>query len=191
MATPGSGRKDTDLAAHAALVRPSVLSVESLGPDGSPLAKGAGVFVGDGRVVTSRHLLEGSSGARCRVASGKIFPAKGVLAEDAASGLALLSVDLAGASLRPLTLAERGMREGERVLIVGSPLAMEGAIAEATVSGEETLPGFSTVRALAGRWPPDSSGCPVVRTGGEVVAVASARVVAGRRVRYVVSPPHG
>ncbi len=184
-----SGRKDSGLAAHAALVRPSVLSVEALGPDGAPRARGAGFFVGDGRLITSRHLLEGAAGARCRLSSGKDFTAKSILAEDASSGLAVLSVDLSGGALRPLSLSENGVREGERVLIVGSPQALEGALAEATASGPEELPGFGTMHTLSGRWPPDSSGCPVVRTGGEVVAVATARIAEGRVVRYAVPAP--
>src|SRR5688572_14896788 len=97
MTPPPQRRKDTDLAAHAALLKPSVLSVEALAPDGSVAARGAGFLAGDGRVVTARHLLEGAASVRCRLATGKELPARAVLAEDRVSGVAVLAVDTAGA----------------------------------------------------------------------------------------------
>src|SRR5690349_18330829 len=102
MTAPSPRRRDTDLAAHAALLRPSVLAVESLNADGSSRARGAGFFVGDGRVVTARHLLEGAASARCRLSSGKDLPVRGVLAEDAESGVAVVSIESPGATIRPL-----------------------------------------------------------------------------------------
>ncbi|HEU4395981.1 MAG TPA: trypsin-like peptidase domain-containing protein, partial [Planctomycetota bacterium] len=184
---PDPGRRpDSDLSAHASLVRPSVFAVEALGADGGVLARGAGFLVGDGRVATARHLLEGAASARVRTAAGKEHPATGLLAEDAGTGLALLLVPMPKGGAKPLPVTPRPLHDGERVLMVGSPAALEGAVAETVASDPWSFPDLGDAVPLQGRWPPESSGCPVLRRTGEVAGVALAPLVGGRVVRWAV-----
>jgi S1-C subfamily serine protease len=147
---------------------------------GDEEGSGSGFIIsGDGRVVTNHHVVRG---ARNLVA---VFPNKrevevtGTWAYDAKADLAI--VQLAPGAYQPLTLGLEPAREGEDIIVIGSPLGLGNAVSTGIVSAvrergirnqhftEEELESWTLQITAAAA--PGSSGSPILRSNGEVIGV--------------------
>src|SRR5262245_1315645 len=182
-----TGLPDGESFAQATLVRPSVVAVVALDGAGKPLRRGAGFFLGEGRILTARHLLVGAAGASCRFATGREQAATGILADDPVRDLAVLAVAPPDAGLRALPIHPRAPHRGDRLLLVSPARTKEEAISDLAAGEPLDLPGFGEILSLQGRWPPECAGSPVLRRGGEVVAVVLPRPGSPRLLRRAVA----
>ncbi len=167
-------------------VAPSVVSVVAYDAEYRTLLEGAGFFCAEGRVATSRHILQGAHAARVMLVNGAVLDVLGVLGDDAAADLAVLAVDIPDGVAKPLVLSKEIPREGERVaVLVGRPAPSREGL-EGVVNSVKTLPFLGRVLTVTCPPFPGSSGSPVFAMDGEVVGLAVARGVDGGTIQYVV-----
>ena len=138
---------------------------------GQETALGSGFLVSaDGKVVTNFHVIKGAHSAVAKLANGAFFPVDGVLAADVDGDLVLLKVP--GKGLPFLTLdASAGVKAGDHVVAIGSPLGLEGTVSDGIVSAiRSETPAKNWIQTTA----PVShgnSGGPLLAMDGNVVGV--------------------
>jgi S1-C subfamily serine protease len=144
---------------------PGVVTVIStgLGNGGGPTEGGLGsgfVISGDGEIATNAHVVTSGEGPDIRKASqvyikfsdGNQVPAE-VKGFDPFADVALLKVDPAGLTLRPLPLGTtRDVHVGAPVVAIGSPFGEERSLSVGVVSALDrsiqSLTGFDTTGAI-------------------------------------------
>jgi S1-C subfamily serine protease len=147
---------------------------------------GSGFVVsGAGEIVTNAHVVTSGEGRDIRKASevfvrfadGNQVPAQ-VVGFDPFADIALLKIDPAGLTLRPLRLgATRDVRVGAPVAAIGSPFGEEQSLSVGVVSGLgrsiQSLTGFDTTGAIQTDAPINhgNSGGPLIDGEGGVVGV--------------------
>src|SRR4051795_10511648 len=84
-----------DFKKTAERITPSVLALSVFDTAGRLLRNGTGFFISDdGKLVTSRSIIDGGSHAVARSSDGKIYNVNGVLADDATSDVAVLKAQV-------------------------------------------------------------------------------------------------
>ena len=183
-------------------VSPSVARVQTyvedrsesiFGDEGGAAGQGSGFRIGEDYLVTNDHVLADPDTVRVQASDGTWTDAA-VVGRDPYSDLAVVETDgsLPGG---PLPLAAEIPPTGSEVLVIGSPLGLEGTATQGIVSGRRrTIP--ATVTA-AGRFSiadavqtdaalnPGNSGGPIVTLDGNVIGVATA--TQGENVGFGVS----
>jgi tetratricopeptide (TPR) repeat protein len=179
-----------DRPALIARVKSSVVTILVYDAEGNLTGQGIGFFAASGVVrglVTSRHVVVGADHADVKLASGKALAVAGVLAEKEALDLILLSVQVDEKDTPPLVLSPVAPREGERVVVVGSPMGLAEGVSEGIVSAVRHIPGVGRVIQTTAAIPPGSSGSPVLNMQGRVVAVASEHLIGGQALNFAVA----
>lgn len=148
-------------------VAPSVVLVSCPGK-----GYGTGFFYGrDGIIVTNHHVMQGVTHAEIVTHRGQKYPVHGVVAEDAAHDLILLSTGIPPDEIRALTL-NTASDPGDRVVVVSRHKVFTDVLAEGTVSSAPVHP-WVGIR-LATPLTYGASGSPVCNSRGEVVAIIRA-----------------
>lgn len=119
-------------------IKPSVVAIVCYDSKGEKLGQGSGFFIAPNRIVTNRHVIEGAS--KVHVSNGKAYPVKGILAVDGAGDIALLEVEEITPVHKALVMSQMVPREGESVVVIGSPLGLEGSVSNGIVSAVRELP---------------------------------------------------
>lgn len=170
------------LAAVAAKVSPSIVTVLIEGSGGSSLGSGV-VLDANGLIVTNNHVVASGGTASVRLADGRTVPAE-VLATDATHDLALVQAS----GVEGLTPATFGTHDsvavGDTVLAFGAPLGLEGTVTSGIVSaldrqvstGDEKLTGLLQTDASINE---GNSGGALVDTSGNVIGINVAIATAG------------
>jgi 2-alkenal reductase len=183
-----SGAPLADLYARASpgVVTIWIYETESGAHDPStPIAQGSGFVIdNDGHIVTNEHVVEGASDIEVDFTDGRKAWAE-LVGTDLDSDLALLRVDLPGASLSPLPLGDSDeVRVGDLVVAIGNPFGLTGTLTLGVVSAigrtldsQRATPGgdgfyaagdiLQTDAALN----PGNSGGPLLNMQGEVIGV--------------------
>jgi S1-C subfamily serine protease len=176
---------DIDVAAVAANVGPSVVTVSATVSSGNLAgeAVGTGVVISaDGEILTNAHVVAGAQDVRVRF-SGNTEPTPAtVVASDPDNDLALLRVDV-GADLPAATFADpAGVRIGDPVVAIGFALDLDGdpTVTAGIVSALDRTLSVSQTEALDGLIQTDAaissgnSGGPLVNAAGQVVGINTA-----------------
>jgi S1-C subfamily serine protease len=178
-----------DLAARAKRSVVLINIVDASGGKGS----GTGFFAAPGRVVTNHHVIEGARKVTATLSDGAEAKVGGLLAHDAAADLAVLAVV---ADVPPLVLGDSaGVRAGDEIAIIGSPLGLAGTLSTGIVSALRDKGVSEDNKADFGRsWgiqvtaaiSPGSSGSPIMNRDGEVIAVAVGQVRGAQNLNFGV-----
>jgi serine protease Do len=196
-----------DLPALIKRIQPAVVTIIGYNTADKVMRLGSGFFVSEsGRLITSRHVLQGVSRAEVKLPRGERYPLTTILAEDPKADLLKLSVTIPGGTPF-LKVADIRPQVGEHVLVVGSPLGLEQSVSEGLVSAIRTIKDRGEFLQISAPISPGSSGGPVVNRQGQVIGVAAFQVrgqninfaVPGDRIlalrdspsRPLVSPPDG
>lgn len=187
--TPAPAFSETAYAA----VRPSLVLVETKGgpiPGASPGASpqpdglGSGVVVSQaGDILTSLHVVQGSSSIEITFADGTKSPAE-VVASEPENDIAVIRATQPPATIVPAVLGDPGsVHEGSEVYAVGNPFGLVGSISAGVVSGldrsfkrpnsDQVLHGLIQVDTAVN---PGNSGGPLVDRDGRVIAIVAALV---------------
>ena len=188
---PASPGTEFDPDAIYARDAPGVVTVISLFDEsGDDAGDGEGVGSGfvlssRGEVVTNAHVITSGEGADSRPASdvyvefadSNKVPAR-VIGRDLDADVALLEVDPAGLSLRPLPLGRSAaIRVGEPVAAIGSPFGERQSLSVGVVSAVDRsirsltafdIPGAIQTDAAVN---PGNSGGPLVNARGQVIGI--------------------
>jgi S1-C subfamily serine protease len=138
-------------------------------------------------IVTNNHVIQDASNVTVTFANGDSYPAT-QLGADPQADLAVLTINVTSADLRPLTLiSSSGLQVGDPVVAVGSPYGLSGTVttgivsalgrtiteSDGTQNGAIDIPDvIQTSTAIN----PGNSGGPLVNYRGEVVGITTAAV---------------
>ncbi len=99
-------------------VQPSVVLILTYDSSGESLGQGSGFFVNkQGDIITNRHVLEKASRAEIKTTAGKVYPIKGVIAEDLESDLIRVTLEIPEKEVFPLAASETVPEVGEKVVV--------------------------------------------------------------------------
>ncbi len=168
-------------------VQPSVVLILTYDSSGESLAQGSGFFVNkQGDIITNRHVLEKASRAEIKTTAGKVYPIKGVVAEDLEADLIQVTVDIPQKEVFPLAVSETVPEVGQKVVVIGNPLGLENTVSDGIVSAVREVPGYGDVIQITAPMSPGSSGSPVVNLKGELLGVATFQMIVGQNLNFVI-----
>ncbi len=167
-------------------IKPSVVSIITYDNKGQRLTRGSGFFTGSDRIVTNRHVIEKAYKAEVHLTNGNAYNVSGVLAVDGAGDIALLQVDVPASLVNPLSVVRTTPQEGERVVVIGNPLGLEGSVSDGIVSAVRDIPSFGRIIQITAPISPGSSGSPVVNMQGQVIGVATLQLTEGQSLNFAI-----
>jgi S1-C subfamily serine protease len=149
-----------------------------------PLSLGSGFIIGNGKVVTNLHVIEGAKyGSVLISGSSTKHKIEGYFSIDKQNDLAILSVpSLTG---KPIQLAPFNPEVGEKIYAIGNPKGLSGTISEGIVSGIRDLENKKLIQITA-PISPGSSGGPVLNNKGEVIGVAVGTLASGQNLNFAI-----
>jgi S1-C subfamily serine protease len=177
--TPSASAAPTTAQIYAALA-PSVVTIESIGPNQRVTGSGTGVVANaDGVILTARHVVHGATALRVTFADGTPSVAH-IASEDAENDIAALTVETLPTVLVPAVLGGSRLNVGDSVVAIGNQLGLTSSATAGVVSGLDrvatgndgtTLRGLIQFDAAVN---PGSSGGPLVNARGETIGVVVA-----------------
>jgi putative serine protease PepD len=172
---------DFDPAAVAELVGPSVFMVV-VPIDAETDSLGTGFVLGkDGRrslVVTNYHVIEAwwdAGGRDVRLSQGNSDYVGEIVAVEPSDDLALIEV---AADLPALEPADEAPQPGDQVVVVGAGAGLEGTVTTGVVSAVDRVAEGREWLQFSAQVNPGNSGGPVVDAQGQVIGVATQKLVA-------------
>lgn len=148
-------------------VAPSVVLVVCAGK-----GYGTGFFFGPkGVVVTNHHVVRGATQAEIVTNRGQRYPVNGVVAEDPANDLVMLSTGIPSEEIRSLTV-NPSTDAGDKIIVVSRHKVIASVLSEGTVTASP-VHSWMGLR-LAEPLTYGASGSPVFNSRGEVVAIIRA-----------------
>jgi S1-C subfamily serine protease len=170
------------------LVSPGVVNITttSIGRDffynPVPTAgSGSGVIVNkSGHIVTSYHVVQGSSHLEVTLADGSRWQAS-VVGTSASNDLAVIRIEAPPSQLKPLQLgSSASLRVGQKVLAVGNPFGLGQTLTTGTISSlgrdvriSQDVVIENVIQADAAINPGNSGG-PLINSDGEVIGINTA-----------------
>ncbi len=137
-----------------------------------------------GILATNHHVVEGCREIQAKLKNGDEYTIVGVYAIDPAKDLVLLRIP--GFGLPTLSLGDSdSVRKGDRLLVLGDPLGLEGTVSEGVLSAIRQLEGhrvFQMDAAVSS----GSSGGPVLNGDGDAVAVTTFKLEQGESLNFAV-----
>jgi S1-C subfamily serine protease len=138
-----------------------------------------------GRILTNYHVIEGAQSVTVQFEDNITRSAK-VVGQDANDDLALLQVDVAGVTARPLALGDSAtVQVGDPTLAIGNPFGLDRTLTSGIVSAlqrEIQAPnGFAINNVIQTDAPinPGNSGGPLLDAAGRVIGINSQIATAG------------
>jgi len=149
-------------------------------------AAGSGFLVtSDGKIITNEHVVDGAQQVMVKLGvNGKPQTAR-VLGADASKDLALLKIDPAGQTLKPLELADSSsVQVGDAVFAIGNPYGLDHTLTSGIVSAlnrDIQAPDGATIGGALqtdAALNPGNSGGPLLDADGHVIGV-NAQIATG------------
>ncbi len=175
-----------DLVQLVESVQPAVVTVRLLDPAGQETGTGSGFFTEDGWVATARHGLVTAASAEVLLHDGSVARVAGVVADDPARDLLLLSVRMPDGVDPPrgLPLADELPLPGTPVLAFGSPLGLGESVTDGLISAVGERPGLGLTLTVSAPISPGSSGGPLVDSRGVAVGMVLAQHLEGQNLNF-------
>ena len=179
-------------------IKPAVVTIITFGSQerGTPpweywtidtLSQGSGFFANaNGDVITNYHVLRGADSAIVKTSNNNIYTINGVIAEDRQADLVMVTTDIPKDSVRYLKVKCKLPKEGETILVIGSPLGLEHTISNGIVSSIRYIEDFGKLIQITAPISSGSSGGPVINKQGEVIGVASFNIVGGQNLNFAI-----
>ena len=142
---------------------------------------GSGVIVNkSGHIVTSYHVVQGSSHLEVTLADGSRWQAS-IVGTSPGSDLAVIKIEAPPEQLKPLQLgSSKSLRVGQKVLAVGNPFGLGQTLTTGTISSlgrdvrisQDVL--IENVIQADAAINPGNSGGPLINSDGEVIGINTA-----------------
>jgi S1-C subfamily serine protease len=184
LAVPGYAAAQLTLPQIVQRAGPAVVSLKTYDARGRQLSLGSGFILGDGRIVTNAHVVQGAARA-------EIFDSDGRLLGTASHAEALSgTVDIAvlprlGTPRNSVTLASEAPPVGEDIVAIGAPEGLTNTVSNGIVSAYREVEG-QWVMQITAPLSHGSSGGPVLNRSGEVVGVSVAVLGEGQNLNFAV-----
>ena len=168
-------------------IKPSVVAIHVFDRNGNAIKERSAFFIAPGRIVTNYHIIEGGSTGEIYTNEGFAYSVPRILSTDPDADLAILEVDLPpGVQIRILPIASSGAEEGEEVVVIGTPMGLQGTVSQGIVSAVRQVGASKAWIQTTAPISQGSSGSPVVNLRGEVVGVATLQSVQGQNLNFAV-----
>ena len=178
----------TDLTQLVKSIQPAVATVVVYDVNSNVANIGTGFFIDKtGILVTNHHVLLGKFSAEIRTADGSTYPIKAVIAENQATDLMKVRVDIPPKKVHWLKVSAEPPLVAQHVVVVGSPMGLEQSVSDGIVSSVREIPGLGTFYQMSAPISPGSSGSPVVNLKGNVVGVASFQFLQGQNLNFAIA----
>lgn len=169
-------------------IRPAVATVIVYDINQEVTNIGTGFFIDKyGHLITNYHVLDGRYKAEVRTADGQTYPIKLVVADNKATDLVKVLVDIPREKIKWVKTARRLPAIAEQIIVVGSPMGLEQTVSEGIVSSIRTIPSVGDFFQMSAPISPGSSGSPVMNMKGKVVGVATFQMIRGQNLNFAVS----
>jgi hypothetical protein len=166
-------------------VKPAVVKILVYDSSGQIIATGSGFYVTTNKIITNKHMVKSAYSIQIQTSDNKIIPI--VKKTDAKNAdLALLESSSENIQISPLVISTNIPREGDKVVVVGSPLGLAGSVADGIVSAFRVLKGAGNLLQITAPISPGSSGSPVVNMSGQVIGVATLNVQGGQNLNFAI-----
>jgi Tfp pilus assembly protein PilF len=177
-----------DLTKLVKSIQPAVATVIVYDVNRNVANLGTGFFIDKaGTLVTNHHVLLGKFNAEIRTADGSTYPIKTVIAENQATDLIKVRVDIPPEKVHWLPVGAEPPLVAQHVVVVGSPMGLEQSVSDGIVSSVREIPGLGTFYQMSAPISPGSSGSPVVNLQGKVVGVASFQFLQGQNLNFAIA----
>ena len=158
-------------------IRPGIVVIQSERGPGRP-GVGTGVIINnEGEILTSLHVVEGSTSLRLSFADGTESPAR-VTATDPDHDIAVLTPARLPEVVVPAVLGG-GAQVGDEAFVVGNPLGLVGSLSAGVISGLDRSFPLGNGRTLGGMIQfdaavnPGNSGGPLLNRNGQVIGIVT------------------
>jgi S1-C subfamily serine protease len=165
---------------------PAVVLLKGVTDKGNLLGSGF-VISSDGKIATNLHVIQELKSGGVQLASGDKCDSFSILAFDERKDIAIIKVP--GFDLPTVTLGNSNtIQVGEPVLIVGSPLGLQGSVTTGVISSMRDDPsggGFKTIQTDAAASPGNSGG-PLVNQKAEVIGIVTFKAAGGENLNFAI-----
>src|SRR5260221_1491522 len=152
---------------------------------GQPLSLGSGFCVGDGKLASNIHVIDGAARGYAKLGGETTkYDIEGIAALDPETDLVV--VKISGGCSQALSLGNsNAVQVGDPVYAVGYPQGLEGTFSQGIVSSIREL-GSNRLLQITAPISPGSSGGPVLNEKGEVIGVSVATFRGGQNLNFAV-----
>jgi S1-C subfamily serine protease len=167
-------------------VAPSVVLIKGTTDTGEALGTGF-VISSDGKIATNLHVVENLRHGGVELSSGEKFDSFSVIAFDARKDIAIIKIP--GFDLPTVALANSNeVQVGEPVLVVGSPLGLQGSVTTGVISAirDDPLGGGLKVLQTDAASNPGNSGGPLVNRQSQVIGIITFKIRGGENINFAV-----
>ncbi|MDI6766029.1 MAG: S1C family serine protease [Bacteroidota bacterium] len=178
--------RDNDITDIVKKAREAVVLVSTYDAEDSLLATGSGFFVSANEILTNKHIVEFAERVTVRTSSGKEYLVTYVISVVKDRDLRKLGVDTRGDAIQALQPSQNTPQVGEKVLVIGNPLGLEGTVSEGIISAFRETPEHGNLNQLTAPISPGSSGSPVLDMEGEVIGIATLQFLIGQNLNFAV-----
>lgn len=170
------------------LVKPSVVTVTAYYPTSKRVRVGSGFFIEAQQIVSNWHVVSGANRIEVRTHDGRVFEVKRVTGYNGRSDVVMLTISKPEPVLPPLSVLRSLPAQGERILVIGSPLGKwQGTVSDGIVSAIRTVPGVGELVQITAPVSVGSSGSPVINMQGVVIGMATLIDLRGQNLNFAVS----
>lgn len=150
---------------------PSVVMIEALDRNGDVFKTGSG-FIYNSQVITNFHVISFSDSVRVTLNNGRKINSEGISTYNSNTDLALLNIG--DINLKSLVLADsKEQKIGEKVVAIGSPLALKNTVSDGIISGFRQIEGNNLLQITA-PIAEGSSGGALFNIYGEIIGITNA-----------------
>lgn len=145
---------------------------------------GSGFFIDSGEVVTNFHVVAGADRIQVTTSDKKTYEVEQVLGYDEKIDLAILKVNSQNESLKE---SKEGIKTGETIYILGSPLGLTGTFADGMVSSPSRKIEDVDYIQVTAPMSPGNSGGPLLNKYGEVMGVNTWQYADGQNLNFSIN----
>lgn len=146
-------------------------------------SQGSGFLIGESRVATALHVVDGADAATVTFADGTVVEVESVAADNVEADVVLISIPDSERGRPGLRLGVKSPPIGSRVLSLGAPLGLSESVSEGIISG---LRGARESERIQFTAPisPGSSGGPLLGPDGSVIGIVVSYVIGGQNLNF-------
>jgi S1-C subfamily serine protease len=167
-------------------VAPTVVLIKGTTVAGDVLGTGF-IISSDGKIATNLHVIQNLHTGGVQLASGDKFDSFLVLAFDARKDIAIIKIPGFDLPFVPLGNSNN-IQVGEPVLVVGSPLGLQGSVTTGVISSMRDDPsggGFKVLQTDASANPGNSGG-PLVNRQSEVIGIVTFKILGSENLNFAI-----